>query len=417
MRILLLSSSGIHGGGAAKSAYRLLKAITKSGADAKILVQNKFERNTLTFCPPTTFKRIPGLLRPHIERLCTKCLYPSVDRLFSSAFVPDNILKQVKSYNPDVINLHWVAGGFIMLESLLRFKKPIVWTLHDSWAFTGGCHLPYDCTAYVAGCGLCPALKSNFKHDLSWLNFMRKRRVYGKLNMTIVSPSGWLSACAKQSSLLHPFEIRTVPNCVDTDVFKPIEKYAARKILNLDQRKKIVLFGAMGSVADSNKGFSEFCEIMRKMHKENYQIVVFGSEAVSSVDGLNINFLGKLSDEYTLALLYSAADVFVSTSHSENFPNTILEAMACGTPCVAFSVGGIPDLITHKKDGYLAELRNTEDFAHGIEWVLSGTSELELSKHSRAKVRDRFSLSVIAEKYISVYRDALHITKRQAIAI
>ncbi len=329
---------------------------------------------------------------------------------FSTSFQPDIILSKVKELNPDIIHLHWTCSGFVKIETLKKLNKPLVWTLHDSWAFTGGCHIPLDCERYKEKCGECPALGSMSDRDLSRWIWNRKSKAWRGLDLTLISPSNWLADCVRSSSLFRGKRVEVIPNGLDVGAMSCIDKKFARKMFSLDPDKKYILFGAVNATSDKNKGFHHVGTALRSVSKElaalGCELLVFGGyEPVGSSDfGLKTHYIGYLHDEMSMNLLYSAADVFVAPSLQENLPNTIMEAMACGVPAVAFSVGGISDLVDHKLNGYLAQPYNTDDLAQGLLWVLSNRPFWEqLSCAARETIKAKFDINHVADMYNDLY--------------
>jgi glycosyltransferase involved in cell wall biosynthesis len=286
--------------------------------------------------------------------------------------------------------------------------------MHDSWAFTGGCYLPGDCTRYRESCGKCPMLNSSEEDDLSRRIWQRKKKAWHGLNLTVVAPSHWMADCARASSLFRDTRIEVIPNGMDVHSYKPFDKQTAREHFSLPHDKKLILFGAYGATSDRNKGFHLLTEALPKLaattQPDMIDLVVFGiaeSHKLAEL-GLKTHYLGWLSDDTRLAQLYSAVDVFVLPSIQENLPYTAMEAMACGTPCVAFNQGGVPDLIDHKQNGFLAHPYEPDDLARGIAWVLEDSARRkDLSNHARHKVERNFSVGMIAERHMELYREIL----------
>lgn len=412
MRVVFLNTRD-SGGGAARAAVRLLHGVREAGVDALMLVQRKLADDNAVVGSDGRFANELAVLRSDLDCAPLR-LYPKRNHfIFSPAFLPEKLQSKVDLIKPDIVHLHWLGEGFLRLESLARFGRPLVWTLHDSWAFTGGCHIPFDCLNYREKCGFCPTLGSSCQSDLSRWVWRRKERVFRKLNLTVVTPSRWLADCARSSSLLERFRIEVIPNGLDLERFKPIDKSLARQIIGLPQDKKIILFGAMSSTSDKNKGFHLLQPALQKLvakgWKENVELLVFGStEPANAPDfGLRTHYLGRLHDDTSIALLYSAADLFVAPSIQENLPNTVMEAMACGTPCVAFNIGGMPDLIEHEKSGYLARPFEPDALAEGIAWGLEDEERSHvLSSRCRKKVAD-FSIDCVVGRYIDLYKNLL----------
>jgi glycosyltransferase involved in cell wall biosynthesis len=414
---LLISSSDIDGG-AARAAYRLHRGLKNIGVDSQMLVQNKQSDDYTVICPVSKIDKGIGKLKPTLDGLPIQ-LYAQRDRTpYSVQWLPDKLTEKVAKLNPDVINLHWINGGYLKIETIAKFKKPIVWTLHDMWAFTGGCHYNGDCMNYTTSCGACPQLDSNKEKDLSRWIWKRKSRAWQNLNLTIVTPSHWLAKCAASSSLLKNVRIEVIPYGLDTKQYKPIEKAVARSILGLPEDKQLILFGSVNATGDPRKGFNFLQSALQNLSqsgwRENVELFVFGSsKPINPIElGFNSHYLGKLSDDISLALVYAAADVFVAPSVQDNLPNTVMESLACGTPCVAFNIGGMPDMIDHQQNGYLAKPFNTDDLAKGIVWVLEDEERLrKLGSNSREKVEQNFTLEIQARKYLSMYYSCLESLK------
>jgi glycosyltransferase involved in cell wall biosynthesis len=294
-----------------------------------------------------------------------------------------------------------------------------VWTLHDSWAFTGGCHIPLDCLRYEGSCGSCPQLNSQCEHDLSRWVWERKRKAWSGLAFRVVTPSRWLGKCAASSSLLRDKCIEVIPNGIDTTIFKPLDKRYVRESLNVPVDKKIILMGGVRSLEDPNKGFRHLLASLEILAaegwKEKAELIVFGDEPPIPITGIPFptRFVGYLNDDLSMALLYSAADVFAAPSVQENLPNTVMEALACGTPSVAFNIGGMPDLIAHKETGYLAQAYLKEDLAAGISWVLSDEQRwVNLSRNARQRVETKFSIALAADRYRRLYNEVIGTCQR-----
>jgi glycosyltransferase involved in cell wall biosynthesis len=416
MRIILLNTNDI-GGGAAIAAYRLLKGLQQSGMEAEMLVQSKKSDDYSIIGPQTKWEKAVSKLRPIFDSIPIRFYKQRMKIIFSSAILQDNISKKVKNINPDIIHLHWVAAGFIGIETLAKINKPIIWTLHDSWAFTGGCHIPFDCKKYIKSCGCCPTLNSNKKKDLSYKILQRKRKSWKNLDLTIVTPSSWLGECAKKSSLFCNTRIEVIPNGIDLNRFKPIDKNIAKDILCLPKDKKLMLFGAMGAINNQNKGFHLLKKALKKLsskENKNIELVIFGSSKPRNEEDLafKTHYLGQLNDEISLTLVYSAADVMIVPSIQEAFGQTASESLACGTPVVAFGDTGLLDIVDHQKNGYLAKLFDTGDLAYGIKWVLEDNIRWrKLSENAREKVINEFDIVKVAKRYEDLYKDILRNSK------
>jgi len=407
---LLISTHDINGG-APRATYRLHQGLNSIGIQSKILVQTKESDSYTVLSETTKFGKAFGKFKPTLDSLPLQ-LYPHRDSksAFSLQWMPDSISAQVNQIDPDVVNLHWTNLGFFQIETFAKIKKPIVWTLHDMWAFTGGCYYNGDCINYLSSCGACPQLQSNSKNDLSRWVWNRKEKAWQGLELNIVTPSHWLAKCAISSPLLKDKRIQVIPNGINTEQYKPIQKSIVRSILGLPLDKHLILFGAMSSTSDHRKGFHLLQPALLKLSQNGWadriEVIIFGaSKPQKTLEiGFKVHYLGKLKDEISLALVYAAADLFIAPSIQDNLPNTIMESLSCGTPCVAFGVGGIPDMIEHKQNGYLAKPFDIDDLAQGITWVLENQERWYLlSKRSREKVEQEFTLEIQAKKYLKLY--------------
>lgn len=411
MKPLLLSTSDIEGG-AARAAYRLHTGLKLSGIDSRMLVGLKHSDDLNVIAPTTKLGKGMAILSPTLDTLPLG-FYRKRDRtIFSPACVPENIAKKVSLYNPDIIHLHWIAGGFLRIETLRKFQKPIVWTLHDMWAFTGGCHYDESCGRYQDSCGTCPQLNSKKQSDLSYCVWKRKMKIWKDLNITIVTPSRWLAECAKKSSIFQKRLVNVIPNGLNIEIYKPVDKGIARERLGLPMDKKLILFGAVNATSDKRKGYHFLKPAIEGLVNvgfcEKAELVIFGaSEPLEPQNfGMKAHYMGQLHDDISLALLYGATDIFVAPSIQENLSNTVMEALACGTPCVAFDIGGMPDMIVHEYTGYLARSFEAEDLAQGIAWVLKDDKRLKiLSQQARQKVEKEFDMRLMARRYLDLYKE------------
>ena len=396
------------------AGYRIHKALLDMGINSKYFVQYKYVDDTSVITDSRKRSRPINYLKSGLDQIPLK-FYPKYNHsYFSPAIAPDNLISQLQSISLDIVNLHWICGGFIRIESLKKITHPLVWTLYDSWPFTGGCHIPYECEGYIKKCGKCPILKSSSEFDLSHWIWKRKMASWKDLNLTIVASSHWMEKSVRSSSLFHNCRIDVIPTGIDTNQFTPTSKDIARSNVSLPINKKIILFGAVNCTTTYNKGFHLLKKALKKLNgvlnKKETEIIIFGGDppAESQDIGFKITYLGKI-DDATLAQLYRSADVFVAPSLSDNLPNTVMEALSSGTPCVAFQIGGMPDMIDHLKNGYLARPFDPDDLAKGIEWILSDENRWQsLSKNARQKILREFDIIIIAKKYSTLYNEILN---------
>jgi glycosyltransferase involved in cell wall biosynthesis len=403
-------------GGAARAAYRLHQGLNQIDVESWILCQSKFSQDPKVIGGKTSsgIEQVKTGLRLSLDQLPLKRYRQKSKQLFSPHWLASKVGKQVAKLNPDIINLHWISAGYLKIETIAKFQSPLVWTLHDMWSFTGGCHYNQSCDKFTAACGACPQLGSTRKLDLSRRIWQRKQKAWRNLNLTVVTPSRWLGDNAKASSLFGDRRVEVIPYGLDTDTYRPIDQATARKLLKLPQDKQLVLFLSLNATSDKRKGFHLLQPALQQLSQSGWQdkleLMVVGASPPENPPelGFKAHYLGILTDDLTLALAYSAADVFVASSLQDNLPNTVLEAIACGTPCVAFDIGGMPDMIEHQQNGYLARPFVIEDLAQGVRWVLEDSTRLQtLGDYARTKAKQEFALKIQARRYQNLYQEIL----------
>ena len=411
MKVLLINTSE-RTGGAAIACNRLMDALKNNGVRAKMLVRDK-----------QTDRLLVVALRPSVM-LPIKFVYERLTIFFHNRFSRKNLFQvdvanagtDVTHLNEfkqaDVIHLHWVNQGFLSLDNLdkiIHSGKKIVITMHDQWYFTGVCHYSGECTKFQTSCEKCELLKGTL-YDITKSVFEKKRAIYKDADITFVSCSKWLGNIAKTSLLAQGHKVVSIPNAIDTDLFRPCSKAEARQRQGLPKNMRLLLFGSQ-KITDERKGFRflvEACETIKKNHPElssQIGVVVLGgqSDVVQSQLPFPVFPISYVSDQQHIVDLYNAVDIYVTPSLQDNLPNTIVEAMSCGVPCVGFNVGGIPEMIDHKQNGYVAKYRDADDFAEGIVWTLNQDGYTKLSELSRAKAVATYSQESVANKYIEIY--------------
>jgi glycosyltransferase involved in cell wall biosynthesis len=413
VKILILNTSE-RTGGAAVAANRLMQALNKAGHDAKMLVRdrqtddpNVVSINTSWWKKKINFIRFAwerGVIFVHIG-FNRKNLFK-----VSIANTGTDISKHPLVKEADIIHLHWINQGFLSLQNirqLLLLGKPMVWTMHDMWCFTGGCHYAGVCRKYETECKNCHLVTKNIIGKVQQL-FVEKGKIRSSPCLNFVGCSRWIADKAKESSLLHNALVIAVPNPIATEIFKPYDKVSTRGKFNLPVNKKLILFAA-AKLSDARKGMSYFietCKYLAATTHEEIEIVFLGGktdEKLQYVIPLKTNVLGYLKTPVDIAMVYAACDVFVTPSLEDNLPNTIMEALSCGTPCVGFNTGGIPEMIDHKVNGYVAEYKSAQDLAAGIGWCLMPENSAALSQQALLKVKKCYSERVVAKQYIDLY--------------
>ena len=416
MRILIVNTSE-RTGGAAIAAGRLTEALKSHGIKAKMLVRDKQTDRISTVALGGGWKQVRKFvwervviwINSHFRR----------ERLFSVdiANTGNDITRLPEFKEADLIHLHWINQGMLSLKvirKILASGKPVVWTMHDMWPCTGICHHARTCTAFHSECGACPMIYSQKRKDLSTRIFRQKQRLYASGGIHFVTCSHWLEGMAKQSALLANQPVSVIPNPISTTLFHPIKQTEARQKLALPTEGKLILFGSV-KLTDKRKGIDymvEACRLLAKQHpalKEQLALVAVGMHAaeLQPLVPFKVHNMGYVREEHQLAEIYNAADLYVIPSLDENLPNTIMEAMACGTPCVGFPTGGIPEMIDHLKNGYLTKEHSAEQLAEGIYTLLTTPAYESLSHEAVAKVNACYSERSVANQYGQLYAKLL----------
>lgn len=396
-------------GGAARAAYRIHSALNKCGVESIMYVNDSISGDWTVKGPLGTLKKAASKLRPHLGRIFSGLLNTENVSLHSPAIIPTRFSERFNKSDFDIVHLHWINCEMVSVSDLGRISKPLVWTLHDMWAFCGSEHYTSDFRwrdGYLKNNR--PLYETGF--DINRWVWNRKIR-YWQDKINIVTPSKWLGDCVGYSKLMGEMPRVVIPNALDTNIWKPIDRSLARAILNLPSDAPLLLFGAIGGASDPRKGFDLLKQALAHLSGEvaNMELVIFGQ--LSPKDPLNLGFpahyFGHLYDDISLSLLYSAADAIVVPSRQEAFGQTASEAHACGIPVVAFDIGGLPDIVQHKITGYLAQALDPVDLAEGIKWVLNNPDTDSMRRAARDYAVNNFSYSVVADKYISLYRSIL----------
>jgi len=407
-------------GGAARAAYRIHQGVRAFGVESRMIVKNK---HTLdpdvisldTFVPQNSIVQAFDWARNKCKNKIQHYRwnrYPEREKVFMSDLRGTDLHGALRKLNYDVLHLHWINQRFITIEDLPK-DKPIVWTLHDSWPFCGICHYFFECEAYQQKCGNCPLLHSDNAKDLSYRVWKKKSEVYRNLDLHIVCPSQWLADCARKSSLLGGFPIEVIPNCLDEKVFRPLaENEISPRWQNFQEKKfakPFILYGAMNAATDKRKGFASLLSALKLLeeqgHGRDFELIVFGakqSELQIEVS-IPIDFVGHVGETQELVSLYNLASVMAVPSLTENLSCTIMESLSCGTPVVAFNIGGNGDMIEHKINGYLAKENDNADIASGILWCLENNFDNRLGNVAREKVLCNYTYGIVCRQYKELY--------------
>lgn len=407
MKIIHLAYSDCIGG-ASIAALRIQNCLYKNNINSRLWVNEKLSKYSTVEEPFNKIRKNLKRLRRYITWPLLNVIKMNVPIHHSISLLPSNWTNLINSSDVDIVNLHWIQRETMSIKDISKIKKPIVWTIHDMWAFCGAEHYTNDNRWRE---GYYPNNRPNYESgfDLNRWTWNRKKK-YWKTPIQIISPSVWLAKCVSESALMKNWPVKVIYNPIDTDLWIPIDKKNARQLLNLSPDSNLILFGAATEVSDPRKGYDlllsalEHVKADKKIKK--IELVVFGQTKPKSQLNLGfpIHYFSQLENDLVLRTLYSAADLMVVPSRQDNLPNTAVEAQACGTPVVSFDIGGLPDIIEHQKTGYLAQAFDTRDLAKGITWVLEQSYSNKLGNNARERAIEKFSEKKISEDYVNVYK-------------
>lgn len=407
MKILHISHSD-NNGGAARAAYRIHRSLLAMGIDSKMFVQDSNLGDWTVSSFESKWGRLFSNLRLFIASLVTRFNKTGNPILHSPSIFSSNLLHKINKSNVDIVHLHWIQGEMLNIHDISKITKPIIWTLHDMWAFCGAEHVSWD-LRWKDGYNRDNRPDHESGIDLNRIIWKYKMRSW-KRPFQIITPSNWLAGCVKQSYIMNNWPVSVIPNPLNTSEWKPLEMDLARDLLSLPKDGQIILFGTMASNMDYNKGFDLLLKSLEYLYNSRniskvLTLVIFGQfepEIKPELPFPSI-YIGHLHDNLSLRALYSSADVVLVPSRIESFGQTASEAHSCGTPVVSFETSGLLDIIDHMETGYLAKCFDPIDFASGISWVLNNTNSSLIREKSRLKAVNYFSSHLIANQYINVY--------------
>lgn len=409
-------------GGACRASFRLHSGLRAIGVNSNILSLRKKSSDAFSFelYPIKTSFHKQAVKLPKIFRR----LYIDGQRigdgsgLFSICGPGFDISQHPLVQEADVINLHWISG-FLTPNTIGRLKKlgkPIVWTLHDQWAFTGGCHYTFGCEKYLIGCDSCPQLKTD-RLNLVQRDFESKKEHFSQLPLTIVTPSRWMAHCAKQSAILGSKDTHVIPYSINTEIFSPTDRSEAKYALDVAPDCFTILFGAE-SAKERRKGFDLLMTTLQQLRKNpDVEMLIkkgkllFWSFGGSSpeIEKLGIPFrsFGYVNDDRKLAQIYSASNLVIVPSYQDNYPNLMIEAMSCGSPVAGFAVGGLKDLVTSDV-GMLAPAFDTTELAKQVARGILDPKKLTLQGQlARERILALCPITREANDYLRLYESLL----------
>jgi glycosyltransferase involved in cell wall biosynthesis len=429
MKIVHISAYDVQNG-AAKAAYRLHTAMRETGHQSRMIVLSKGSQDHDVL--EAEKKNIWHLRLMKLFRMLPlfKIDRPSTNHWFDLDTEPDIRIPSLCRVAGD--NVHIIC--LYLLRNMLSVKRlasvyqqlrcPLVWILMDMAPLTGGCHHPLECERYKEQCGQCPQLRQPGETDRSRVVWGKKKKYLQHLPITFIAPTRWLVHRIQESSLFGRHRVDMIPLALDSLIFRPFAKAAARELLRIPQEKKIIFIGS-SFLDDERKGMSYLIKALERLHvtldssgrraiqNKDIFLLIAGRNENKLIDSLSFPYrhLGFIRDDLVMALAYQAADVFVCPSIYDAGPMMIPEAMLCGTPVVAFDTGGAPDLIKTMETGYLAKFKDAEDLAVGMDRVLSSERLSVLGEEARKVAVEKHDISIVAQKYTELFQtitDASH---------
>ncbi len=409
-------------GGAAKAAYNIHRALLAAGSTSRMLVHRKLTTDSTVQTVRTANRYILQATREHLSRRIMRKQQSMNPVLHSLNLFPSGYLKHLRRFSGFVAHLHWLGNETISIRELGRICHPIVWTLHDMWPMCGAEHYDdYERPGRFEQ-GYTPETRPNDHsgRDLDRWTWERKRRHLADMPVTFVAPSQWVANCLKKSALFHGHPVHVIPNLVDPKRFRAVEPRAARQLVGLDPDRRVIVFGALYGDTDRRKGFHLLEPAIRQLVDRGWSddttLLVVGIDEPRNPPkfGMPTRYLGRLHDELSLSVAYSAGDVMVAPSIQETFGQMLAEAQACGTPVVAFEGSGPNDVILDRETGYLARAYEPEDLASGIDWVLSSRERhTALSESAKRHAANAFAPAKVSKSYMNVYKETLSSSSNQ----
>lgn len=421
MKILHICTYDV--GGAGKACVRLHQGLMEQGLDSKLLLlhqSNKTLKKSYHYIPHKNFEKLKSKLKKTLKEFHLHIWKDKYDKRkflqnrpkgfeqFSFPDTPFDITQHPLYLKADIINLHWTAEFLDYVSFFKNNSKKIVWTLHDMNPFTGGCHYAGDCSGFEKNCFKCPQLSNTIDDNYSNKILQTKiKAIEREENLTIVPTSNWLLNQSKKSVVFNKFSHVQIPYGLNHNIFKPTDKKYSRELLGLPLDKKIILF-VSASLDNKRKGFEYLLKATEQLNEqEDVALCAVGNTIANELNKKNLFYLGNITDERLMSAVYSAADVFIIPSLEDNFPNTVLESLMCGTPVIGFPIGGIIDMVEDGKNGYLCENVSSDALTITIRKYLN-KPDLFKSDEIRKEALKKYDLPVQAEAYIALYKELMN---------
>ncbi len=395
-------NGGDKGGGATNASYRLHHEYLRRGEDSYICAAKTSEPE----------ERIAELPKHSLMERISRRYWARQGLNYVEIRSSYRLQEHEYFRGKPILHFHNIHGGYFNYEALpkLTANEPAVWTLHDMWSFTGHCVYSLDCNRWKSGCGKCPypGEYPAIKYDATDRELRLKQKVYQNSNLLITSPSQWLADLARTSILKH-FDVRTVPNGIDLKVFKPLEKAEIRRELGIQDGRVVLLWGTH-QLTDLRKGGDVIVELAKSLPAEfrkRITLLAFGSgteELAKQLPELDVRPFGFVKTDQQMATVLNAADLLLFPSRADNLPFTIMEALGCGLPTIAFNVGGVPEMVRQELTGLLVSPFDVSEFVHKVIQLSNLPDTLrKMSAACRTVAENEYGIELMADRYLSIY--------------
>jgi len=416
MKVLNLST--YNRGGAAIAARRIHRHLLKAGVDSWFASGDRPAEGARSLClaygEASFSQKVQDYAAFRYASLAKRSWHAK--SFFSYSLAPSYRNLQIESTDPDVIHLNWVASDFLSIKELGSLPRPVVWTMHDVWAMTGGCHYPGGCDRFESGCQSCPQLSPTHQigsflvRDPVARVFSEKLRCWPGSFDAVVVASEWMKTQLERSPLFRGVRVELIRYGLDTEVFRPLDSSYARACFSLPADRTLLLVGADALDYDTRKGFHILKEALRLLSPDlcqSFDLVVFGTEAIQDLP-VRSHSIGSISDEVALPLVYSSCDGIIIPSLEDNFPNMGYESAACGIPAIVSNAGGVPELISEGGAGHIFESANPQALANALStFLMEDSTRRKLKVDARASALKRFSGQRQGEAYAALFQDLL----------
>ena len=396
MRILHINGTSY--GGAANFVFDLHEEFLKKNVSSFVYSPKRRNINN-TLYPKSIFFKLHNLIKIILNKIINKLFIKSNNTITLSLFNSFEISKIIKETKPDLINIHWLGNEFMSLKEVQSIKVPIVWTLHDMWIFQPFLHYTSE------------RHKINSKQFFSNYLLQRKKKLREK-KINFISTSDWMLQQIEDSNLFYKHQLKKISCGVNFEVWKPEDKQNCKKLFNLDNNKKIILYMSIGG-NNIRKGLNLLIDSLEFV-KNDFQLVIVGDQYPTNIPKqLNFKFIDSPKDVYTRRSLYNAADLLAAPSILEAFGLVALEASACNLPSVIFNKTGLTEVIKHKENGYVSEFSDIKDYARGIDWIFDELSENpKRFENIKNQVKNKFDIKYISNMYLDIYKNLINDKKK-----